>query len=310
MHCEIYTENKIDECLAFVMNKLPKSIRTSILQFLSKNHFPEISEMRLHSNSYISFIGNSKNLRTDIFTNQSQINEIINVLCNGSIYAHFDTIKDGYINLGMGIRAGVCGRASTEDGNIVGICEITAINIRLPKRILHSADYLFSILEESGFNKSIIIYSRPGVGKTTILRELLYLLSNCQVPIRHSVIDSREEITPFMNFCHISADIFISYPKGLAIEIATKTMTPELIICDEITSINDATAVLNSSNCGVKLIATSHAGSFDELCSKEILQGLFEHNVFDFALGVFREIGSKKYQFTLDKLWLKFLVVY
>ncbi len=302
MRCEICIENKVDEILLYVLNKLPKSIGTSIFEFLSRNNFPQISEIRMHSGSYISFIANSKNLRTDIYLAPKDINEIITLLCDGSVYAHFDTIKDGYISIGNGIRAGVCGRAKTENGNIVAISGISAINIRLPKRIPHSADYLFSILKENNFNKSIILYSRPGVGKTTILRELIYMISNYEIPLRHAVIDSREEITPFMNPYLISSDVFISYPKGVAIEIATKTMTPELIICDEISSLEESTAILRSSNCGVKLIATAHAGSFAELKSKEILQNLFLHNVFDYALGVFRDIGSKKYEFSLDKL--------
>ena len=101
---------------------------------------------------------------------------------------------------------------------------------------------------------------------------------------------------------NISSDIFISYPKGLAIEIATKSMTPEIIICDEISSQSEANSVLMASNCGVKLIASTHANSFDELCEKEILKGLFSHNVFDLALGITREAGSKKCIFSLNEL--------
>ena len=81
------------------------------------------------------------------------------------------------------------------------------------------------------------------------------------------------------------AGIFISYPKGLAIEIATKSMTPELIICDEISSFEEANAVGQATNSGVAIIASCHASSFDELCSKEILKDLFLHRVFDYALG-------------------------
>ncbi len=302
MRVELCMECKADEILLFVLNKLPKRLGTSILEFLSRNNFPQISEIRLHSGSYICFIANSKNLRTDIFISSAELNDIVTLLCDGSVYAHFDTIKEGYISLGNGIRAGVCGRANVENGCITAISDISAVNIRLPKRIFHSADYLFSLLKENNFTKSVLLYSRPGAGKTTILRELIYLISSNDIPLRHAVIDSREEITPFMDSHLMSSDVFISYPKGLAIEIATKSMTPELIICDEISSIQEASAILRASNCGVKLIATAHAGSFEELCSREILQGLFMHKVFDYALGVYRDIGSKKYEFTLDKL--------
>ena len=302
MHFKLCIENKADEMLLYVLDKLPKRLGTSILGFFRKNNYPQISEIRLHAESYVGFIANSKNLRTDIFISSDELKEVVTLLCNGSVYAHFDTIKEGYISIGNGIRAGVCGRASVENGIVNAISDISAVNIRLPKRIYHSADYLFSLLKESNFSKSILLYSRPGVGKTTILRELIYLISSNDVPIRHAVIDSREEITPFMDSYLMSSDVFISYPKGMAIEIATKSMTPELIICDEISSFQEASAILKASNCGVRLIATAHAGSFDELCSREIFDGLFRHKVFDLALGIHREIGSKKYEFTLNKL--------
>ena len=79
-------------------------------------------------------------------------------------------------------------------------------------------------------------------------------------------------------------------------------MTPQLIVCDEISSIEEANDVLNSVNSGVKLIATAHANSFNELIEKNILSRLFENKVFDYALGVSREYGEKRYKFELTKL--------
>ena len=300
MRYQMIFEKKLDEVLSYTLKKLPRWLGTSITEAVEKNNVSCINEIRLHSNSFVTFIADSRNIKTDITLTQNDINEIIDMICEGSLYAHFDTIKEGYISIGKGIRAGICGRASVENGTICGVSEITSINIRLPKRIFHSADYLFNLLKENHFSNSVILYSRPGVGKTTILRELIYKLSEENPPPRHAVIDTREEITPFMKSELISSDIFISYPKGIAIEIATKSMTPELIICDEISSENEAIAVLKSSNSGVKLIASAHANSFEELCSKEILKELFSHNVFDYALGVKRNVGSKKYDFTLN----------
>ena len=79
-------------------------------------------------------------------------------------------------------------------------------------------------------------------------------------------------------------------------------MTPEMIICDEISSLEEANAILRASNCGVQLIATTHASTFEELKAKEILKELFEHEIFDYALGVDRDVGSCKYEFNLRKL--------
>lgn len=302
MHYQICYEQRLDKITSYALERFPNELRTRILEFLIKNHLYEINEIRLHRNSVITFIASSKNVRSDIKITSDELAEVMTRLCSGSIYAHFDTIKEGYISLGKGIRAGICGKANVEYEKITAISEISSINIRLPRRIPNSADYLFKLLMETNFQKSVLLYSRPGVGKTTILRELIYSLCSQEPPIRHAVIDSREEITPFMEDELLSSDIFVSYPKGIAIEIATKSMTPEMIICDEISSFDEALAVMKAANNGVVMVATCHADTFEELCSKEILQGLFSHNVFNYALGIKRENGTRKYEFSLNCL--------
>lgn len=303
MHCTVLQKTNIEKSVLFICQFFPEEISSRIKNFILENHLSNINELRFRKNSFISLIAGSKNINTNIYIRENDIENLISSLCGGSIYAHFNTIRDGYISLGNGMRAGVCGKAICENGKITAISDISSINIRFPRRIYHSADLLYDFLEKNEFKKSVLLYSAPGVGKTSILRELIYLISKkSDPPVRHAVIDSREEITPFMDRSQISSDIFVSYPKGLAIEIATKSMTPELIICDEISSLEEATAVLQATGSGVRIVATCHASSLNELLSKEILKDIFSHRIFDYAIGVKRKYGSSKYEFSLDRL--------
>lgn len=303
MHCTVLQKTNIEKSVLFICQFFPEEISSRIKNFILENHLSNINELRFRKNSFISLIAGSKNINTSIYIRENDIENLISSLCGGSIYAHFNTIRDGYISLGNGMRAGVCGKAICENGKITAISDISSINIRFPRRIYHSADLLYDFLEKNEFKKSVLLYSAPGVGKTSILRELIYLISKkSDPPVRHAVIDSREEITPFMDRSQISSDIFVSYPKGLAIEIATKSMTPELIICDEISSLEEATAVLQATGSGVRIVATCHASSLNELLSKEILKDIFSHRIFDYAIGVKRKYGSSKYEFSLDRL--------
>lgn len=301
MKLHIEHKEELDKGLEFALDKLPARIKKEILSFLENHRFNSISEIRIHKGSCIMLIADSINVMTEIYVDEDIINSTIDSLCDGSIYAHFRTIKDGYISVGKGVRAGICGKACIEDSKICGISDITSINIRIPKHIPNAGHYVYSFLKDNGFMTSALIYSAPGVGKTTILRDLIYKLSNTYPPIRYAVIDTRDEITPSIED-KIVADIFVSYPKGTAIELATKSMTPQIIICDEISSEEEANEVLSSINAGVKLIATAHAGSFEELCSKSILKELLSCGAFDYAIGVKREYGQKHYEFTLNKL--------
>lgn len=300
MLLKIKNDNKIMPSLDFVLSRLPDNIQEGITQFVQKNPYI-INEIRMRANSYISLIASSINVKTDIYTNENDIQKSLLCLCDNSLYAHIDTIKDGYISIGKGIRAGISGRALCANGIIEGVCDITSINIRIPYTIKNASDYLYNLLHESSFRKSVILYSAPGVGKTTILRDLILKLSRTTPIIRYSIIDSRNEITSFIED-EITGDVFLSYPKGRGIEMATKSMTPQLIICDEISSTEDAEAILSAVNCGVKLIATTHADSFLELCEKKILKNLLKNNVFDYALGVCREYGESVYHFSFNKL--------
>ena len=302
MQLTINYKRKFDNTLSFVLDKMTQSIKAKICDYIFHNKIVSINEIRLKSDYYIFLIADSKNIKTDIFVNHNELEEILVNLCGNSVYAHASTIRDGYINVGQGIRASVCGRAIVENGIIDCIGDITSINIRIPQNISFAGNYIFRLLKEGDFNDSFLILSPPGIGKTTILRDLVNKISNySERHIRFSIIDTRCEITPCLEF-GISGDVYLSYPKGNAIELATRGMTPEYIICDEISSENEAMSILKSIHSGVHLIATTHASTYEELLSKEILKPLLNSKAFDYAVGVNRPLGQRRFVYSLHKL--------
>ena len=292
MQISLNITQKISEIFSFAIEKLPVTIKDALMNFVQNEKISFVDEIRIHAGACITLISNQNNVSTSIYVDESLLDDIFISLCDGSIYAHIDTIRDGYVSVGRGIRAGICGTAILENEQISGVNKISSVSIRLPRRVNHAGEYLYSILNESKMSKSVLLYSAPGVGKTTVLRDLIVRLSKRNPPVRHAVIDTKEEITPFL-MDNLNANIYLSYPKGTAIELATKSMTPELIICDEISSYEESLAVSRAVNCGVCLIATTHARSFEELKSKEILKPLFDGNTFDLALGIERNKNNK-----------------
>ncbi len=299
MHISLNCKIKLEATCYFVLDKLPNSVRYKLENYLLEKGFSVINEIRIRKNSFITLFINNKAYLTDIWVSNDLINETVLCLCDGSVYAHLNTISKGYISIGKGVRAGICGKAVLENETISGVSSISSINIRIPQKINFAAEYLHKLLAKHSYDISVLLYSPPGVGKTTILRDLVCRLSS-EANVRHAIIDTREEITTFLEDT-LTSDIYLSYPKGLGIELATKSMTPKMIICDEITSHEEASAIVNSVRCGVSLVATTHASSFDELKSKEILKPLFNCDVFDYALGIKRN-QANKFIYTLNKI--------
>ena len=301
MELKIKYSEQTNEVVNYVLDKLPTEISVALAKQIKKEKISPINEIRIRSCSYITILSKNRLFTTEIYITERNIEEIIISICNGSVYAHLNTIKEGYIPVGNGVRAGICGRAVIENGEIQGVYNITSIIIRIPQRIPFAGDYLFSLLKSKDFYSSVLLYSPPGVGKTTILRHLASLLS-LNTNIRFAIIDTREEIAAFLSKKELSgADVYISYPKGLAVELSTKSMNPQLILCDEISSFYDTNAVIKAVNSGVSFVATTHARSFEELTSKEIIKPFIHYKVFDYALGILRN-ERNRYDYTLTKL--------
>lgn len=225
-----------------------------------------------------------------------QLDSIVFALADGSVYAHADTIREGYITVG-GIRCGVCGRAVQKLGKTETVTEYSSVTIRIPHDVVGCADDVFDIyLRDRGHG--ILIYSPPAVGKTTLLRDLLRSLSGLSV--QFSVIDTRGELS----FCDNSstADTLLYYPKWEGIKTAVRSLSPELIICDELSGETDADAALYAYSCGVPLIATCHAGSSDELSARPEMNRLLTSGAFGCTVGLSRRDGDNSFTCNIEKL--------
>ena len=214
---------------------------------------------------------------------RGEMDEIMDRLTDGALYAYRDSIADGFISLGRGIRVGVCGSASYDGGDLVGIRNITSLLFRVPTGECEFADELYSVFSR-GIGRGMLIYSPPGVGKTTAIRKLASMVGGAKYPKRVAVIDERGEFDEF-DYLNCSVDILRGYKKNVGVEIATRTLSPELIMIDEIGA-EDADAILSVVKCGIPIVATAHAKDREELLSKPSLSRLFEARVFDVILGI------------------------
>lgn len=199
---------------------------------------------------------------------QEHIRHVINMASRYSPWSS-DTMQMGYLTAPGGHRIGLCGQASAK-----GFREVTSLNIRIAR------DYagIAASLPQDG---NLLIIGPPGCGKTTLLRDYLRLLSKHTMV---SVVDERGELFPNSMTQGTKLDILEGKRKPDAIEILLRTMGPEVIGVDEITSDDDCQAILSAAWCGVRVVATAHATSARDLRERKIYSsipqiGIFHHLV-------------------------------
>ena len=260
--------------------------------------FP-IEEIRLRCERILTVTSRQKTLGCGIVVGDREIQEIFSRMCGGSLYAFEETIRRGYIPLAGGIRVGVYGSAACEDGRVIGVHNITGLMIRIPHAVAVDTDLLLRSFLRGGVGCGMLIYAPPGVGKTTLLRALAKDLSSSLHGLHTVIVDTRGELNVGLNEPSLRLDIMSGYPRDVGIEIAVRTLGAQVVVCDEIGSLSDARATLEAANCGVPLIASTHAASVNELLERPAIQILHRAHVFEKYVGLSRRtLGGFEYAVT------------
>ena len=197
-------------------------------------------------------------------------------LCRNSVHSFAREISEGYITLPGGHRVGFCGTAAAHAGKLTTLSDISSLNIRFAREVRGCAGELYERAFPDGLC-SLIVAGKPLSGKTTVLRDLARLLGETH---RVCVIDSRGELAgvhggiPALDVGE-NTDVLNGYGRGEGIMCALRSLSPDIIICDEIGG--DAEEIRQCMYCGVKLAVSAHAGSIRELRSRPGLSELLPY---------------------------------
>ena len=211
-----------------------------------------IYEVRLRAEKYASVVCDLGNVALSCVIGRAEMAEILAQICEYSLYAYADTINRGYITLDGGVRVGVVGRATVTRDEVCGVYDISSLCFRLPQRIEDVGANIAAMLR--GKRCGALIYSPPGVGKTTLLRSLVARLADFESPagaMRVAVVDTRGELGVYLESKALCVDVLSGYPRGIGIEIAARSLNAELAVCDEIVALHGGEfAIANAEGGG------------------------------------------------------------
>lgn len=185
------------------------------------------------------------------------------------------TIALGFLTASGGHRIGLCGEVVRKGNEITGMREITSLCIRVAR------DFPGIGSSAAGLRGSILILGAPGWGKTTLLRDIARQISGKSTV---AVVDERGEIFPSGFSRGPRMDVLTGAPKAGGVEMVLRTMGPEWIAVDEITAEEDCRALLQAQGCGVRLLATAHAGSPEEFRARPVYKALLDNHLFEYLL--------------------------
>lgn len=229
-----------------------------------------IQELRLRINAppELVMMGESRWLSDTVL--KEDLDFVINAASRYSPWSAA-TAANGYITAPGGHRIGLCGEVVYRNGMMEGIREIHSLCIRIAR------DFTGIAKKARIGDGSTLILGAPGWGKTTLLRDLIRQKAE-EAPV--SVVDERGELFPAGFSVGRRMDVLTGCPKHVGIEMVLRTMGPSCIAVDEITAEQDCKALIQSANCGVRLLATAHAESVQAFQRREIYQPLIKNNIF------------------------------
>ncbi len=281
------------ETIAFLTHCLPKAAARPL------NALPEgsLREIRVRAGQSIRLSTRQGETICPCEPTPQQVAQMAEALCEHALYARAEEQRSGFVTLRGGHRMGLCGRVICQGQSIRALRDISSFCIRIAGQWRGAADGLIGQLtDENGFCRSTLIVGLPGMGKTTLLRDSLRRLSEAGRQV--CVVDERSEIAAMCDGLPQlevgpCTDVLDGCGKEAGLRWLLRSLSPEVLVTDELSDTLDAQAALEAIRSGVSMLATVHGRDLDSVCGRNTLYPLIRDRAFErYAVLDVHEVGK------------------
>ena len=303
-------------------NLLPEWLYEEITKQYIKEYVYEI-RVRIGKPIVVNFRGNYQPLTHKegyvsnyVIADKDLVRYILDVATKQSLYAFNEQIKKCFITTDSGIRIGICGDVVINNDKVATIKNISSLNIRISHQVPNCASKIMKFVCLNNTVKNTLIISPPGAGKTTLIRDIANNLSDDKQINNILVVDERYEIAGGMNNPNINMGMFVDVVSGstkkFAFDECLKSMSPNVIITDELADEGDIRSVENAIKSGVKVIATAHAEGVNDLKFKKYFNNIILNKYFERIVVLSKRNGVGTVEGIFDEnlkgLYIPFLI--